>query len=66
MCVNMHRFGFEDPLFNIAKIKEQSLTSAISYVGPRGQQDIDVNKYIPDFPTHPKVFRNPIGIPFYG
>lgn len=66
MCVKMHSFGFEDPLFNISKIQAQTAKSQISFVGPRGHQDIDIRNYIPDFPSHPKVMRNPIGVGFYG
>jgi 2-polyprenyl-3-methyl-5-hydroxy-6-metoxy-1,4-benzoquinol methylase len=66
MCRSMHDHGFEDPSFNLGELKAQTTVSPILYTGPGGSETIDVNRYTPDFPSHPSAIAHPVGRDFYG
>lgn len=61
LCMKMHQFDFEDPLFSVKRLTEQISHSSITYTGRSGHHVIDTHTFIPDFPSHPKVMKNPIG-----
>ena len=61
ICIKMHDFGFEDPLFDVKRLAEPTAHSSITYTGQPGHQHIDIRTYVPDFPSHPKVIKHPIG-----
>jgi hypothetical protein len=62
LCRKIHERGFTDPAFHLPELSQE--TSSIEYTGEVGHMNVDVQKYVPNFPPHPRAITNPIGLDF--
>jgi len=52
MCMDMHAFGFEDPMFN-PKNLDYSEKVDLAFIGQQGHLCVDIRKFQTTFPTQP-------------